>query len=41
MPKYDHVGSVDVYRKRPEGDPWWLYVIGILIGLFLLGQCAG
>jgi hypothetical protein len=38
MARYRHVANV--YRKEPE-NPWWLFVIGGIIILALLGQCAG
>lgn len=40
MAKYRHEGSVDFYRKEPESN-WWVWVVGGIVVLALLGQCSG
>lgn len=41
---YDRVGSLDVYKKRPQKDDdyeWIIIAVMVLGALFLIGQCVG
>jgi len=41
MARYRHEGSVDFYRKEPESNNWWVWVVGGIVLVALLSQCSG
>ena len=40
MAKYQHQGTVQIFKREQESN-WWVWVVGGVALLALLSQCTG